>query len=65
MRAEDWEQVERNWKAWQEADIHDLRMRFAATMVAILQHRREIVETYGRFSPADVQLWSIPKEEGF
>ena len=45
--------------------IHDLRLRFCATMLAIALHRRETMELNEGFSAADMELWSILEQEGF
>lgn len=65
MRTEDWETVRAAYKPWQEADLHDLRMRFAAVLLSIREHERKSLDSGRDMSAADIQLWSIPKEEGF
>ena len=65
MTPEDWQQLRDNYPDWREATIHDLRLRFCATMLAISLHRRKTMELNEGFSAADMELWSILEEEGF
>lgn len=66
MTPDDWEQVERTWKNWREADLHDLRLRFASVMLAIKMHEREVRHDEDLVvNAADEQLWDIPRQEGF
>ena len=66
MTPEDWAKVKADYPNWQDATLHDLRLRFVATMLAIRMHERAI-RTDGEVQvcPADEELWDIPTQEGF
>lgn len=65
MTPDDWQRVEDAWVNWREADLHNLRLRFAAVLLTIKEHERKSLASGRDMSAADIQLWSIPKEEGF
>jgi hypothetical protein len=62
MRSEDWKTVRRR-PDWREADLHDLRLRYAALLLDIQDHRcaLEGLET----TAADRLLWEKAEQEGF
>lgn len=52
---------------WREADLHDLRIRYAALLLSIALHQRDKTDEYPKYqaSPADFRLWALMKEDGF
>lgn len=52
---------------WREADLHDLRTRYAALLLSIAIHKRDRTDEYPKYqaSPADFRLWALMKENGF
>ena len=49
---------------WREADLHDLRLRYAALLADITAHRRAILNG-GNTCGVDERLWSILTTEKF
>lgn len=66
MRPEDWQVIADRRRNWREADLHDLRLRYAALLLSVSEHRRAILsdEDYQQTVP-DGRLWSVLDEERF
>ena len=67
MTPDDWATV-RSRPDWREADLHDLRLRYAALLLDIVEHRRftrQIVADDGEIqeSAADARLWAVLDKE--
>lgn len=62
MTPDDWERVRAARVNWRSADLHDLRIRFAAMLLDVTTHRR----TLGGVprNDADRVLWSALDREG-
>lgn len=66
MTPEDWQRVRDRRVDWREADLHDLRLRFASVLLRLSQHRKAI-ETNDEWQTtgADRDLWAVLDEEGW
>ena len=62
MTPDDWARV-MNRPNWREADLHDLRLRYAALLTDIATHRQGMWAQ--DIHDADRRLWSALDEEGF
>ena len=61
----DWlHEVKANRPDWREAELHDLRLRYAALLADISAHRRSILNG-GNTCGVDERLWSILTTERF
>jgi len=67
MTPEQLESIRDNRPDWREADLQDLRMRYAALLLEIAIHRRDRGDEWPKYqaSPADFRLWDVAKREGF
>ena len=64
MRAEDWQVIADRRRNWREADLHDLRLRYAALLLDISTHRQAMWDVMD-ITDADRRLWSVLDTEGF
>ena len=62
MRTDDWKRVA-DRPNWREADLHDLRTRYAALLADIAAHREAM--WHKTTTPADDRLWAVLDKEGF
>ena len=62
MTPEDWAKVMAR-PNWREADLHDLRLRYAALLADIAAHRQAMWDK--TTTPADDRLWAVLEEEKF
>ena len=62
MTPEDWKTV-MDRPNWREADEHDLRLRYAALLLDIHQHRQAMWDK--TTTPADDRLWAVLEREKF
>ena len=60
MTPDDWEQVRARRVDWRDADLHDLRIRYAALLLDVTEHRRALngLDVHD----ADRRLWSVLDE---
>lgn len=62
MTPEDWERLRAGRPNWREADLHDLRIRFAALLLDVAEHR--VAAGGVPRNDADRSLWSALDREG-
>lgn len=67
MTPDELEEIRANRPDWREAELYDLRMRYAALLLEIALHRRDRRDEWPKYhaSPADFRLWDVAKREGF
>lgn len=60
MTPDDWRRVDDRRGPWQEATLHDLRIRYAALLLDVTEHRRALngLDVHD----ADRRLWSVLDE---
>ena len=62
MTPDDWKKV-MDRKAWQETDLYELRIRYAALLADISDHRRAMWDK--DTTEADARLWAALERERF
>ena len=62
MTPEDWAKVNAR-PNWRDADLHDLRTRYAALLADIAAHREALYQH--ETVAADHDLWAVLNDEGF